>query len=296
MPRRNRDVSPDAAARAARERFASRMIPDHARQPLLELSDAEDPGEAGEELESFFAGQTTSSPSGARLRWRTSWRVAALLAVMGAVLIAWYFWQLSDGQPTSEPLNASAESGSADGSDSTGPDAGQPPSSSAPLAEGGPGVVVVHVAGAVNKPGVVSLPQGSRVFQAIDAVGGVAPGADLTSLNLAEVLTDGTKLYIPVAGEAPLPAEPSTAGAGAGSASTGGTSGPAAAGAKVNINTASLEELGTLPRIGPVTAQRILDWRKEHGAFTSVDELDAVDGIGPKLMESLKDLVTVQGG
>ncbi|MDI2033014.1 ComE operon protein 1 [Paenarthrobacter nitroguajacolicus] len=157
-------------------------------------------------------------------------------------------------------------------------------------------MVVVHVAGAVNKPGVVSLPQGSRVFQAIDAVGGVAPGADLTSLNLAEVLTDGTKLYIPVAGEAPLPAEPSTAGAGAGSASTGGTSGPAAAGAKVNINTASLEELGTLPRIGPVTAQRILDWRKEHGAFTSVDELDAVDGIGPKLMESLKDLVTVQGG
>ena len=154
---------------------------------------------------------------------------------------------------------------------------------------------MVHVAGAVGKPGVVSLPQGSRVFQAIDAAGGAAPGADLTALNLAEVLTDGIKVYIPVVGETPPQSSP-VAGAGVVSGAASGTAGPAAAGAKVNINTASLEELGTLPRVGPVTAQRILDWRKEHGAFTSVDELDAVDGIGPKLMESLKDLVTVQGG
>ncbi|BCW40735.1 hypothetical protein StoSoilB3_22700 [Arthrobacter sp. StoSoilB3] len=154
---------------------------------------------------------------------------------------------------------------------------------------------MVHVAGAVGKPGVVSLPQGSRVFQAIDAAGGAAPGADLTALNLAEVLTDGIKVYIPVVGETP-PQNSPVAGAGAVSGAASGTAGPAATGAKVNINTASLEELGTLPRVGPVTAQRILDWRKEHGAFTSVDELDAVDGIGPKLMESLKDLVTVQSG
>ncbi|GAT86908.1 hypothetical protein CVCC1112_1567 [Paenarthrobacter nicotinovorans] len=153
-------------------------------------------------------------------------------------------------------------------------------------------MVVVHVAGAVNKPGVVSLPQGSRVFQAIAAAGGAAPSAELSAVNLAEVLTDGTKLHVPVVGEVAQPAAPS----GSGTGTTSGAPGPAAAGAKVNINTASLEELGTLPRVGPVTAQRILDWRKEHGAFTSVDELDAVDGIGPKLMESLKDLVTVQGG
>ncbi len=86
-------------------------------------------------------------------------------------------------------------------------------------------------------------------------------------------------------------------GTGIGTGGPAGTSAtPGSGGAKVNINTATVEELGTLPRVGPVMAQRIVDWRKEHGAFASVDELDAIDGIGPKLMESLQDLVTVQGG
>lgn len=292
MPRWNRDVSPDAAARAARERFASRMTPDRSSQPLLDVADAEEPGASAEDLDSLLAGHAVIGPPGARLRWRTSWRVAALLAAVGAVLMVWHFWQLADGQTTSEPLNPSASASSADGNTSTAHEAEavQAPGSLAPPVEGG--VVVVHVAGAVNKPGVVSLPQGSRVFQAIAAAGGAAPSAELSAVNLAEVLTDGTKLHVPVVGEVAQPAAPS----GSGTGTTSGAPGPAAAGAKVNINTASLEELGTLPRVGPVTAQRILDWRKEHGAFTSVDELDAVDGIGPKLMESLKDLVTVQGG
>jgi competence protein ComEA len=84
-----------------------------------------------------------------------------------------------------------------------------------------------------------------------------------------------------------------TGGSGAASTPAGATAGGAA---RININTASVEELGTLPRVGPVMAQRIVDWRKEHGAFASVDELDAIDGIGPKLMESLKDLVAVDSG
>ncbi|MFW0775745.1 helix-hairpin-helix domain-containing protein [Paenarthrobacter nitroguajacolicus] len=152
--------------------------------------------------------------------------------------------------------------------------------------------MLVHVAGAVQKPGVVSLPEGSRVFQAIEAAGGVGPSADLSGLNLAEVLSDGVKIQVPLVGEVPAAASPRTDGP----AGAGGNAGPASGDAKVNINTASLEELGTLPRVGPVTAQGIIDWRKEHGPFASVDELDAVEGIGPKLMESLKDLVTVQGG
>lgn len=297
MPRRNRDQSQDAAAQAARERFVSRMIPDHSSQPLLDLSDGSDT--ATGHLASLFADQINPTPAAARLRWRTSWRVAALLAVVGVVLMAWFLWRLADGKARSEPLDPSMSSTGALGPESTDSPSGdtEPPAAAAAPAQGGPGMVVVHVAGAVVKPGVVSLPQGSRVFQAIDAAGGAAPSAELTALNLAEVLTDGIKLYIPVVGEA-LPQAPSSsiAGAGAGSGASSGTAGPAATGARVNINTASLEELGTLPRVGPVTAQRILDWRKEHGAFTSVDELDAVDGIGPKLMESLKDLVTVQGG
>ena len=298
MPRRNGDLSQDAAAQAARERFAARMIPGPGNQPLLDLAETAAPGSAADDLDSLFAGQAALGPSGARLRWRTSWRVAVLVAVVGAALIAWHFWQLTDGLPTSVPLAPSASSSVSDGDDSSAQETEpvQSPGALAPSAEGGTGVVVVHVAGAVSKPGVVSLPQGSRVFQAIAAAGGSVPAADLTALNLAEVLTDGSKLYVPVVGEVPPPGPTPLAGSGTGSTSTSGAAGQTVAGAKVNINTASLEELGTLPRIGPVTAQRIVDWRKEHGAFTSVDELDAVDGIGPKLMESLKDLVTVQGG
>jgi competence protein ComEA len=176
---------------------------------------------------------------------------------------------------------------------SAGPGLPSPSESQHPEAREAGRSLLVHVAGAVQKPGVVALPEGSRVFQAIDAAGGAASNAELNGLNLAEVLSDGVKIHVPKVGEVPQPPPSPLAG---GSGSPGATAGPAAGGAKVNINTASLEELGTLPRVGPVTAQGIIDWRKEHGPFASVEELDAVDGIGPKLMESLKELVTVQGG
>ncbi|WP_309075539.1 helix-hairpin-helix domain-containing protein [Paenarthrobacter sp.] len=270
MPRRNRDASPDAAAQAARQRFASRLRTDAQPIPLLQLPIEPGPTPDDSELE--------SGTHYARTRWRIPWRVAALLAVVGVGIIAWHLWQSAVGQPTTEPLASSS---------SAGP--GLPAASESPQSEAA-GSVLVHVAGAVQKPGVVSLPVGSRVFQAIEAAGGVVSTAELNSLNLAEVVSDGAKIQVPMVGELPQP----TPLAGS-SGSAGGTGGDAA-GAKVNINTASLEELGTLPRIGPVTAQGIIDWRKEHGPFASVDELDAVDGIGPKLMESLKDLVTVQGG
>lgn len=274
MPRWNRDSSPDAAATAARQRFTSRLAGETLASPLLELpdnypsvpvGDEEDPGDLLRR---------------SRLRWRAPWRVAVLLAVVGAGLIAWHLWQSSLGQPTSEPLDSST---------SVGPVVPGSSESPQPVGSESQGRLIVHVAGAVQQPGVVTLPLGSRVFQAIDAAGGAAPNAELGGLNLAEVLSDGAKVAVPVAGEAPRGAPSAIAG----STGTGSSSGGAT---KVNINTATLEELGTLPRVGPVTAQRILDWRKDHGPFASVDELDAIDGIGPKLMESLKDLVTVEGG
>ncbi|MFJ6534755.1 helix-hairpin-helix domain-containing protein [Paenarthrobacter sp. NPDC091711] len=287
MPRRNRDASQDAATQAARQRFASRLGTGPQSPPLLEL-----PPEPGPYPEDSDPETPASHP---RTRWRTPWRVAALVAIVGVGIIAWHFWQSAVGQSRSEPLSPSSSSGPAVSSGptvSSGYTVQEAPVSPQAEATGDGGSVVVHVAGAVQKPGVVSLPQGSRVFQAIEAAGGAGPNAELNGLNLAEVLSDGVKIHVPVIGEV----QPQPSPLAEGSGSSDGAAAPAAKGAKVNINTASLEELGTLPRIGPVTAQGIIDWRKEHGSFASVDELDAVDGIGPKLMESLKDLVTVQGG
>ena len=279
MSRRNRDASPDAAAQAVRQRFASRLGADAQTIPLLQLPVEPDatPEHSDPEPGMRYV----------RTRWRTPWRVAALLAVVGVGIIAWHLWQSAVGQPTTEPLTSFS---------STGPGMPVTSESAQPEATEAGGSVLVHVAGAVQKPGVVSLPVGSRVFQAIEAAGGVVFNAELNGLNLAEVVIDGAKIQVPVVGEVPQPAPSPLAGSSSGAAGPVGAVGPAAAEAKVNINTASLEELGTLPRVGPVTAQGIIDWRKEHGPFASVDELDAVDGIGPKLMESLKDLVTVQGG
>lgn len=155
-------------------------------------------------------------------------------------------------------------------------------------AAGGPGVpageVVVDVVGQVRAPGVVSLPGGSRVRDAIAAAGGVAPPADLAAINSARLLVDGEQVRVPRPGE-PVP----MAG---GSPSGRGTAGGAAQG-RVNLNTADLDTLDTLPGVGPVLAQRIVDWRAEHQRFSSVDELGEVSGIGEKLLAQLRPKVTV---
>ncbi len=126
------------------------------------------------------------------------------------------------------------------------------------------------------------------MHQAIAEAGGGTPSADLNRLNLAAVLVDGQKLYVPRPGE-DVPAD-SGGGAGTAAADPGGG---APAGGKVNLNTAGVEELDALPKVGPVLAQRIVDWRKEHGLFKSVEELDAVDGVGPKMLETLLPLVGI---
>ncbi|WP_224164455.1 helix-hairpin-helix domain-containing protein [Arthrobacter sp. StoSoilA2] len=287
MPRWNRDGSPDAAALAARRRLAAGLNPPDDPAPLLAMPPLEEPAPEASASDPL-QGQETMA---ARFRWRTSWRVAVAVSVVGAACAAWFLLQAATGQPTTEPLSQSVPvEGSVtegDGLNSTGP---TPPSQNTKM-------LLVHVAGAVQKPGVVSLAEGSRVFQAIDAAGGATATADLNGLNLAEVVTDGAKIHVPAVGEASQQETSQETGSGNGAGGPAETQvSPGSGGAKVNINTASVEELGTLPRVGPVMAQRIVDWRKEHGAFASVEELDAIDGIGPKLMESLQDLVTVQGG
>ena len=137
--------------------------------------------------------------------------------------------------------------------------------------------VVVHVVGQVYKPGLYSLPEGSRVDDAIKRAGGPKPRAALALVNLAAPVADGQQVVVPSNREA--------AQALAGGSMAGGAGGP------VHLNSATLDQLDELPGIGPVTAQKILDYRSEHGAFGSVDELDAVPGIGPATLDELRDLV-----
>lgn len=155
------------------------------------------------------------------------------------------------------------------------------------------GVLVVHVAGAVKNPGVYMVGPGSRVFDAVNAAGGAMPAAELAALNLAAPLADGLQVFVPTKEEAAkmLP-RPGAVLAPESSPGSAANSHPGASGL-LNLNTASAAELDTLPGVGPVLAERIVSWRTDHGPFATVDALDAVSGIGTKMMAGLRDLVTV---
>jgi competence protein ComEA len=137
--------------------------------------------------------------------------------------------------------------------------------------------LVVDVVGGVQRPGLYRLEQGARVADALARAGGLTQKADRSLVNLAAPLADGEQVIVParVAG-------------GAAAAGAGAPLGPAG---PVHLNVATLEQLDALPGVGPVTAQKILDYRQKHGAFGSVDELDAISGIGPARLEQLREVV-----
>jgi competence protein ComEA len=189
--------------------------------------------------------------------------LVGVAAVAGITLLGAGFWYVrSLPQPVEVRTEAAA------------PAPGPTASAAAPTEP-----ILVDVAGWVRRPGVYEFTGGARVIDAIEAAGGARPGAQLQALNLAAPLADGTQVLVPREG-APLPSP----ALGAGTVASGGL---------VNVNTATAEELETLPGIGEVTAQAIIDHRTENGPFTSVDQLLDVTGIGDVTLENIRDLVTV---
>ena len=195
--------------------------------------------------------------------------VVAILVLAALAGTAW--WVLGGGRP--EVVAPAAPQPAGDlVSVSRGPSPSGSPS-------GGGGSVTVDVAGKVRRPGIAVLDAGSRVVDALEAAGGARDGVDLTGLNLARVLVDGEQILVGLA-----------APTGVAATVTGGTS-PVAT--LVNLNTADQVALESLPDVGPVTAQSILAWRSEHGAFTAVDQLLDVDGIGEVTLAKLTPYVTL---
>src|SRR4051812_46799339 len=186
----------------------------------------------------------------------------AAAAVLLALLSAWYLARSRPSAGAAPPPAAAAISVRDDADDG--------------------GRVTVDVAGAVNKPGVYRLSSSQRVEDALRRAGGATRRADLSQINRAAKLEDGRQILVPV--RAPKAA---AAKSGAAAASTAAPDQP------VNLNTATLEQLDTLDGVGPATAQKILDYRTEHGGFGSVDELDQIPGIGEKRLAALRDHVRV---
>lgn len=170
--------------------------------------------------------------------------------------------------------------------DSAASASGSPPASPPPA----PAPVLVHVDGAVGRPGVVEVPAQSRVQDVLERAGGLSSDADTTRLNLARPVQDGERVWVPRAGEevpGVLPVEGGAA-SGGGAGRPGGTES-----APVDLNAADLAALDEVPGIGPVTAERILAWREQHGRFTAVEELLEVSGIGERTLEEIRPHVTV---
>ncbi len=136
--------------------------------------------------------------------------------------------------------------------------------------------LLVHVVGAVRRPGLYRLRDGSRIADAVRRAGGATPKADVALVNLAAPVADGTQVVVPARGPAASAAARASGGAAAG---------------PIHLNSATVEQLDELPGVGPVTAEKIVAYREKHGGFTSVDELDAVPGIGPARLEELRELV-----
>jgi competence protein ComEA len=221
---------------------------------------------------------------------RRSVLALTVVLVVAAAFAVQHFWagRTQSVRPpevvrAAAPYGERAQSGPAEPGRGTGAPAGAAKAAGA----AGTAEIVVDVGGKVREPGIHRLPAGSRVADALRAAGGVKPGTKTDGLNRARFLVDGEQVI--VGGPAPA------AGTGTGGTAAGGTTGAAAGGvlpaAPVSLNTATADQLDTLPGVGPVLAQHIIDYRTQHGGFRSVDELREVNGIGERRFADLRNLV-----
>ena len=240
-----------------------------------------------------------------RVRVPTAAVVAVLALVLAAaclflVRVLWAERAAGAASPAAPPSGVTVTSAAAVGAEPSSATSGAAPTGADTGGSGAGGTavgtasaeqVVVHVVGQVARPGLVRLRPGARVADAITAAGGATKRADLAALNLARPVTDGEQVHVPRPGETPLaPQGPGPPGPASGGAAGGGVE---AGDGLVNLNSADQATLETLPGVGPVLAQRILEWRSEHKRFTSVEELREVSGIGDKVFASLQPKVTV---
>jgi competence protein ComEA len=207
--------------------------------------------------------------------------VVVALAIVLAALLFWRGWPRAIEADGGGIATAEAVGRSVDPS---------PPEVASPVAVGSPSDVeiVVHVVGRVMRPGVVRLSPGSRVADAVAAAGGLRPGTNPASVNLARPLSDGEQIVVAVPASASAPSV-SSGGAGASRSSTDSTGGAA----KLDLNAASADDLEALDGIGPVLASRIVAYRADNGRFVSVEDLRRVSGIGPKIFAAISDQVRV---
>ncbi|WP_298252347.1 ComEA family DNA-binding protein [uncultured Arthrobacter sp.] len=283
-------------------------------------------------MDTRTAGGITGARSvhSAGLRWRVG-RSAALVFLGVALAVGAALFLVRSSEPSAAALSVELDatrptvsgptvSGSSAASAPPGTPVGTPPAVDGPVGPdtgGGPGsgtaggppgqdgagTIVVYVTGAVAAPGVVTVRNGTRLGEILEEVGGALPDADLEIVNLAAPPVDGQHIHVLAVGEEPriVPGEqpavlapasgpgPTTGGPiGSGDGQEGGP------GQVIDLNTATLAQLETLPRVGPVLGQRIIDWREDNGPFLQAEDIDAVPGIGPAMLEGILPLVSVR--
>ncbi len=226
---------------------------------------------------------TTPVPRPRRQNSYNIMRIVAAVIVVGLAIALYFIWSSPTTAPTSPSITQQNVSTTSFTTNATSPTMNQGPATTNSSTDSS-GDIQVYIVGAVKHPGVYTLPASARVYQLLQAAGGPLPNANLVALNMAAKLSDGQEVYVAVIGETPPPNLGGAPGPATGPAGVG-------SGQLININTASVDQMSLALHISSKTAQKIVDYRTQHGNYTSVDQLSQV--VSRAVYNKIKDLVTV---